>query len=85
MHAESALADIRGYALAGRVACARHARERMQERGVQPRDVRHALATARSCRRQEAGRWCVGSTDLDGDELTVVVRIEDGLVVVTVY
>jgi hypothetical protein len=31
------------------------------------------------------GRWRVEGEDLDGDELTVVVVIEDGVVVVTLY
>ncbi len=57
----------------------------MAERGVQYEDVRHALATARSCRAQDRGRWKVAGNDRDGDELVLIVVIEAGVVVVTVY
>ncbi len=57
----------------------------MRQRGVQPRDVRHALSTAQACRRQDNDRWRVDSIDLSGDELTVVVVIEEGVLVVTVF
>lgn len=85
MDAATALADIRGYAAANRIRILRHAWQRMGERGAQYEDVRHALAGARRCRAADLGRWKVSGDDLDGDELTLVVAIEAGAVVVTVY
>jgi hypothetical protein len=58
----------------------------MAERGARYEDVRHALATARGCKAAtEPGRWKVSSADRDGDDLLLVVVIESGVVVVTVY
>jgi hypothetical protein len=57
----------------------------MGERGARYEDVRHALAGARTCRAADGGRWKVAGDDLDGDELVVVVAVEAGVVVVTVY
>ena len=57
----------------------------MGERGAQYEDVRQALANARRCKAADQGRWKVSGDDLDGDELTLVVAIEAGVVVVTVY
>lgn len=48
-------------------------------------DLRHALVNARSCSQQKTGNWRVEGSDLDGDDLTLVVAIEDGLVVVTLF
>jgi hypothetical protein len=80
-----ALADIRGYAAANRVRFVRHAWQRMSERNVAEADVLHALKTATACKAQENGRWKVPSQDLSGDELTAVVAIEGGVVVVTLF
>ena len=80
-----ALEDVRGYARAGRYRILRHAWEEMAEANARERDVHHALANARSCRLQENGRWRVEGEYLDGEELALVVEIEDGLVVVTVF
>ncbi len=85
MDASAALAGIRGYAAANRIRILRHAWQRMGERGTQYEDVRHALAGARRCRAADQGRWKVTGDDLDGDELTLVVAIEAGVIVVTVY
>ena len=85
MDAATALADIRGYAAANRIRILRHAWQRMGERGAQYEDVRHALASARWCKASDQGRWKVTGDDLDGDELTLVVSIEAGVIVVTVY
>jgi hypothetical protein len=81
----TALADIRGYASAGRVILTRHARLRMVQRGASEDDVRHALTTATACIAAADGRWKVGGVDLEGDALTAVVAIDDGVVVVTVF
>jgi hypothetical protein len=83
--AATALADIRGFAAANRIRIGGHAWMRMGERGAQYEDVRHALAGARKCRQADQGRWKVTGDDLDGDELILVVAIEAGVVVVTVY
>lgn len=85
MGAATALADIRGYAAANRIRILRHAWQRMSERGAQYEDVRHALSGARKCMAADQGRWKVTGDDLDGDELTLVVAIEAGVIVVTVY
>jgi len=81
----AALADIRGYAAANRIRIARHAWDRMAERGAQYEDVRHALATATSCKAQDLERWRVFGVDRDGDELVLIVVLEAGVVVVTVF
>jgi hypothetical protein len=57
----------------------------MRERGAVFDDLRHALITASACRAEPGERWRVDSTDITGDELSVVVAIEDGVVVVTLF
>jgi pentatricopeptide repeat protein len=81
----AALADIRGYAAAGRIELTKHARERMVERNVKPRDLRSALVSASSCKDQRDGTWKATGPDLDGDALDVVVVFESGVLVVTVF
>ena len=80
-----ALEMIHEYAAANRIAVTDHARRRMRERGVTFGDLQHALANASSCSAQESGTWRADGRDRDGDELTVVVAIEDGLIVVTLF
>lgn len=80
-----ALDAIHGYAAANRIEVSGHARKRMRQRGVSHNDLRHALANATGCRTQPEGRWRVEGADLDGDLLSAVVVIEDGVVVVTVF
>lgn len=80
-----ALQDIRGYALAGRIEVVPHASRRMRERGVIVDDLWHALTTATACKAEPEERWRVDSTDLEGDALAVVVALEDGVVVVTLF
>ena len=83
---EAALLEIRGLAKANRFNFEPHALARMEERGAQVRDVQFALCNATECRCQpENGRWKVDGADLDGDALTLVVEIDDGLLVVTVF
>jgi hypothetical protein len=81
----AALVDIRGYAAVGRVVVTAHARARMLERNVQSGDLRSALSSAHDCKADRDGKWRVTGPDLDGDDLTVVVAIEDGVVVVTLF
>lgn len=86
MSCEEVLRMVRGYADAGRILLTRHARERMRERGTRWKDVRHALANAAACSDGNApGRWIIRSADLDGDAMTLVVGLQDGVVVVTLY
>ena len=85
MNPAEALDAIHGYAAANRIITEGHARKRMRERGVSNPDLRHALMTAARCRQQPNGRWRVESADLDGDELTVIVVIEAGVIVVTLF
>jgi hypothetical protein len=57
----------------------------MQDRGVREGDLRNALVNARSCSAQKDDRWKVEGSDLDGDDLTVVGVIDDGLLIVTLF
>ncbi len=57
----------------------------MRERGMTDRDLRRALMTATSCRLQPNGRWRVVSADLDGDAVDMIVVIDDGVIVVTLF
>lgn len=62
-----------------------HGRPRMQQRGVSFADVEHALLNAMQCRVQENGRWKLVSRDLDGDDLTLVVTVDDEVIVITLF
>lgn len=83
---DEALRDVRGFAAAGRVRFTRHARERIEQRcDGRAGHVMHALANASTCAEGERGTWRVTGPDLDDDELTCVVTLEDGVIVVTVF
>lgn len=82
---DEALQDVRGYASAGRVVVTSHARQRMQERGARMADVQAALAGATRCEPAKENRWKVTGPDLDGDELSAIVVVEDGVVVITLF
>lgn len=84
MTAEDALRDVRGYAAASRFRVTRHAQIGMRERGATFGDVQHALVNAETCA-TEGARWRVNGADRSGDELLVVVALDDGVVVVTVF
>lgn len=75
------LADVRGFAAAGRIVVTSHAERRMEERGAASADVRHALVNATGCTAASGGGWKVHGPDLDGAELVLVVLLE-GLIVV---
>jgi hypothetical protein len=62
-----------------------HARERMRDRSVTEADLRHALVNAQWCSLQKNGNWRVESSDLDGQNLSLVVAIDDGVVVVKLF
>lgn len=81
----AALTDVRAHAAAGRISLTTHARARMAQRNVKPGDLRSALVSAASCKDQLDGKWKVTGPDLDGDALDVVVVIEAGVLVVTVF
>lgn len=81
----AALRDIQGYTAAGRIVFPPHTRGRMRERGVMKDDVIHALLHATTCEAEPPDRWKVPSADRDGDVLTIVVTIEEGVIVVTVF
>lgn len=86
MDATTALGTIRQYAVAGRLIYTAHAREQMAKRNISRGDVNRALQNAKSCRAGDtAAKWIACGPDLDGDDLDVVVVIEAGLVIVTVY
>ena len=58
----------------------------MKKRGASYEDVRHALSTATGCDvGNEPETWKVTSADLDGDAMTLVVTLDDGVVVITLY
>lgn len=64
-----------------------HARLRCRQRGADEHDVREALSSCTSALWQEEhGRWRLdGGLDLDGDELTLAVTFDPGVIVVTVF
>jgi hypothetical protein len=64
----------------------RHASQRMAQRRVQVADVKCALVGARTAKAGDtAEKWIVTGADLDGDDLTLVVVFEFGVLIVTVY
>ena len=80
-----AIEVIRGYARANRIETLRHARRRMRERNVSHADLRQALSLAVGCTPQQGERWRVSGPDVDGNELVVVVELDDGDIVVTLF
>lgn len=56
----------------------------MKERGANFLDVRHALVNARSCA-ADGEKWRVSGADVSGDELVLIVAIEAGVIVVTLF
>ncbi len=74
------LAGLRAIRLSG------HARKRADERGANFEDVRKALMTATSSKPEGGDKYKIdGGHDLDGDSLSLVVAIEDKLLVVTLF
>ncbi len=80
-----ALADIRGYARAGRVELTEHVVVRARQRRVRIGEIVTALAHAHDCRHEEGEKWRALCRDRDGDLLEMIVVIEDGLLVVTLF
>ena len=87
MNPTTALNEIRRYAVQGRIKFSHHGRKRMGERGATVEDVRYALCEAKVCRASPdgPGRWEVPSVDEDGEHLVVVVVIESGVLVVSLF
>ena len=86
MPADEALEAVHGFASVDRIQLTRHVLERMEERCVTYDDVREALMTATACQPEPNNRWFVtGGQDQDGEPLALVVVIEDGVIVVTVF
>jgi hypothetical protein len=57
----------------------------MRERGAFREDVWHALENAVQCSALPEGRWKVRGPDTSGEGLTLVILLEDGVIVVTVF
>lgn len=86
MTAAEALQLIRGLASANRYIVSSHAWLRANQRGAGVQDIRHGLVNANSCSWQpERETWRVETCDLDGDDLTLVVSIQEDLIVVTLF
>jgi hypothetical protein len=63
-----------------------HAMERMHERNVRRADIVECGKTAKKCSFDPTREtYKVAGFDLDGDDLAVVVGIDNGVVVVTVF
>lgn len=86
MNAAQALADARGYALAGRVRFIPHAWDEMDNAHATEADVIEALINGTRCRRgAKPGRWVITGMGLDGIVLEPVVVFDDGVLVITVW
>jgi hypothetical protein len=86
MGADEALDLVRGYAAANRIRLTRHARARMEERCATHEDVKQALMSATGCQPEPDEHWLVtGGRDRDETPLALVVVIEDGIIVVTLF
>ena len=64
-----------------------HVSQRMAERGATRRCISRALQTAsKAIHQPEQDRWkLTGGIDIDGDELVLIVRIDRGVLVVTLF
>ena len=77
---------MRGYAIAERWEVeTSHGVRRMRERGVSFRDIKHALMSGTACEVQPNGRWRLTSDDLDGDALVLILFVDDGVLVITLF
>jgi len=82
----TALEQIRRAGRLREIRYTRHARERMNERGVSDADVQKALASAGHIRPGDGpGRWRVVGYGADRRQLAVVVALERGAIVITVH
>jgi hypothetical protein len=83
----AALRTARKAGTTGQFYVTAHALQRQDERSVTQADIASALASSMRATYQPQRRtWRLGGgRDLDGEELTVVVVFEQGVVVVTVF
>lgn len=87
MTPSEALAEVHRAGASGDFYVSPHARERQGERSVQRVDLQEAMRTATNATFQsDRDTWRIdGGKDFDGDDLTVVVVFDAGVVVVTVF
>ncbi|MFO0591780.1 MAG: DUF4258 domain-containing protein [Polyangiaceae bacterium] len=85
MTKKEVLRDIRGLAAAGRVRVTSHGRLRMSQRGVTYADLRYGLTNASDCEAGEEGKWRVWTKDTSGDSLTIILFLQDGILIITVF
>ena len=77
---------VRSYAIAERWEVeSSHGVQRVRERRISFRDVKHALMSGTRCAVQPNGRWRLDSQDLEGDELTLILFVDDGVLIITLY
>lgn len=62
-----------------------HAFARAGQRTISRRDVINAFLTAATATEQDNGNWLIKGLDEDGDELTVIVAVNDRVEIVTVF
>lgn len=85
MKPAEALALIKRAAMTQQLEYQTHARRRMAERRVRRVDVEQACLTAPEAILQDNERWRLDGQDASGDDLTVIVTIDAGIVIVTVF
>jgi hypothetical protein len=79
---EEVLMHVRAAGAEDRFHVTRLVNERLRDRGLTMRDVRHALIGARLCMDRGDDTFRIAGTDLDGAPLSLIVTVEDGSVVV---
>ena len=63
-----------------------HVRQRLSERGATIKCLCRSLQTAKKATLQDNGRWRLdGGVDSDGEELSLIVELRDGVLVVTLF
>jgi hypothetical protein len=83
---DEALLQIQRAGATGRFEIERfHALPQMRARGVSREDVKFGLQMAVTCQLQANGRWKVHTLDLSQESLVVIVAIQDGVLVITVF
>jgi uncharacterized protein DUF4258 len=79
--ADEVLAECHAAGRAGIFILSDHALDRANERNIRREDIRNALSQAAAATLPDNGRWLVtGGADLDGDAVTLVIRLYRGLV-----
>jgi hypothetical protein len=76
--------DIINGLIQNRFSVEKHARQRMNERGVQREDIREVARTYYDCLRQGNGRYRIFGDDLSQDPLDIVCTYDGEVIVVTV-